>query len=424
MKILLYGINFTPELTGIGKFTGDMASWLATQGHQVKVVTAPPYYPAWAIGSNYSGSAWIKEHWRGATVYRCPLWIPHRPGGLKRLLYLASFTLTSLPVMLRQVLWRPDVVWVVEPALFCAPAAAAVARLSGAKSWLHVQDFEVDAAFSLGLLHGETLRRMVVTAERWMMQRFDVVSTISHSMMKRAASKGVDSSHLRYFPNWVDISQVAPPPSDSVSTYRRELRISSDSVVALYSGNMGDKQGLEVLAQVARLCHSLTAPKIIFVFCGDGVGRANLVALCEGLSNVRFIPLQAPERLAELLSSANIHLLPQRSDAADLVMPSKLTGMLASARPVVATAHEGTELATVVQLCGLVVPPEDFMAMTTAVLTLANDVALRERLGIAGQLYAQEHMLKEKVLKQFEADLLELAGKSASHGDQPIDPAQ
>jgi len=146
----------------------------------------------------------------------------------------------------------------------------------------------------------------------------------------------------------------------------------------------------------------------VFVFCGNGAGRADLVARCQGLHNVRFLDLQPSERLPDLLATADIHLLPQRADAADLVMPSKLTGMLASARPVVATAHAGTELATVVQTCGLVVPPEDTEAMVLAVRTLAADAALRKRLGAAGYAYALAHLDRDAVLQKFEADALAL----------------
>ena len=110
MKILLYGINFSPELIGIGKYTGEMAAWLAARGHEVRVVTAPPYYPAWAVSPGYSGRAWRTERWQGVTVLRCPLWVPRKPSGLKRLLHLASFAASSLPVLLAQALWRPQVV--------------------------------------------------------------------------------------------------------------------------------------------------------------------------------------------------------------------------------------------------------------------------------------------------------------------------
>lgn len=152
MKILLYGINFAPELTGIGKYTGEMAAWLVSQGHEVRVVTAPPYYPAWAVSPGYSAWRYKTEQWQGVRVLRCPLWVPHQPGGLKRLVHLASFALSSIPALLGQLRWRPQVVWVVEPALFCAPAAMALTRLCGAKAWLREQAIELEAAFSIGLV--------------------------------------------------------------------------------------------------------------------------------------------------------------------------------------------------------------------------------------------------------------------------------
>ena len=430
LKILLYGINFTPELTGIGKYTGEMAAWLAAQGHSVRVVTAPPYYPNWAIGEGYSNKTWRREHWQGATVWRCPLWVPARPGGVKRLLHLASFALGSLPVMLCQMIWRPDVVWVVEPALFCAPATLVVARLSGAKAWLHVQDFEVDAAFDLGLLRGKFLRGVVTGAERWLMRRFDAVSTISQRMHQRLLDKGVAPAQAVLSPNWVDVQAITPEGQGLSlqagalnlatqvtrldNSFRVKLGIAPDAVVALYSGNMGGKQGLELLADVAKLCLAQAgqAPTaIIFVFCGNGAGRVDLMQRCEGLPNVHFMELQPLERLNELLAMADVHLLPQRADAADLVMPSKLTGMLASGRPVLATAHPGTELAFVVQGCGVVVPPEDPVAMTQAMMALAADLKLRTQLGAAGRIYALEHMDREAVLRKFESDLTTLISR-------------
>jgi colanic acid biosynthesis glycosyl transferase WcaI len=191
------------------------------------------------------------------------------------------------------------------------------------------------------------------------------------------------------------------------------LSIPDGAVVALYSGNMGGKQGLDILANVALalMDHAqaaINSVAIVFVFCGNGAGRADLLARCQGLPNVRFLDLQPAERLPDLLATADIHLLPQRADAADLVMPSKLTGMLASARAVVATAHAGTELATVVQTCGLVVPPEDPAALAEAVRILAADPALRARLGAAGYAYALAHLDRAAVLQKFEKDAFDL----------------
>lgn len=412
MKILIHGINFAPELTSTGKYSSEMAAWLAAAGHEVRVLTAPPYYPEWRITNGFANT-WQTERWRGVRVWRCPLYVPAQPSGMKRLLHLASFALTSLPVMLAQWSWKPDLVWVVEPPLMCAPAAAAFASLRGAKSWLHIQDYEVDAAFDLGLIKGTTLRRWVQGAERWLMRRFDRVSTISGRMLDRASAKGVAPEHVVHFPNWVDISGITP--LGAPSAYRAELGLAPGAVVALYSGNMGNKQGLEILADVARLLQG--DPRIQFVFGGNGSGRADLQARCAGLPNVRFLDLQPLERLNDWLGLADVHLLPQRADAADLVMPSKLTGMMASGRTVLATAMPETELGRVVAQdasCGLVVPPEDPVAMAEALRALAADPARRAELGANGRRYAEAELSQDVILRRFEAQLLALVQSDAA----------
>lgn len=411
MKILFYGINFAPELTGIGKYTGEMAQWFAEQGHEVRVITAPPYYPAWKVSEGYQ-NAYVTEQWNGVTVYRTPLWVPAQPSGGKRLVHLASFALSSLPTLFKQWAWKPDVVWTVEPALMCAPATVVFAKLNGAKSWLHVQDYEVNAAFDMGLIKAKWLRGFIEKCERLLIRCFDRVSSISGQMLKLAHAKGIDEQNIISFPNWVDISAIQP--LKHVSPYRNELKIGDDKIVALYSGNMGGKQGLEILAEVARIVAEQKNENIQFVFCGNGAGRAELEQACIGLNNVMFLDLQPFERLDELLGLADIHLLPQRADAADLVMPSKLTGMLASGKSVIATATADTELGHVITQgaqCGLIVEPENGQAFAQAIILLSKDAESRKKYGKNGRHYAETSLSKDKILKQFEKDLLQLISK-------------
>lgn len=263
------------------------------------------------------------------------------------------------------------------------------------------------------------LRCLVAGAERWLMRRFDVVSTISQRMHQRLLDKGVAPARALLAPNWVDISAITPQGDGVLRSagtvgFRAQLGIAPDAVVALYSGNMGGKQGLELLADAAKMClvqAEIEQPAIVFVFCGNGAGRADLVQRCAGLPNVHFLDLQPLARLNVLLAMADVHLLPQRADAADLVMLSKLTGMLASGRPVLATAHRGTELASVVQGCGVVVPPEDPHATAQALLQLASNPSLRQQLGAAGREYALAHLDRNAVLRQFEAAVVAVIAK-------------
>jgi colanic acid biosynthesis glycosyl transferase WcaI len=410
VRILIYGINYSPELTGIGKYTGEMASWLSHRGHEVRVVTAPPYYPAWSIREDYRGKLYRTEKNPGEPiVYRTPLYVPAKPTGLKRMAHLFSFMLGSLPVMLRQCFWNPDVVFTVEPTVFGAPLALLVAQATGAASWLHVQDFEIDAAFDLGLLPADgPVHSLALSLERAFTCAFTRLSSISHKMVERAETKGVPADRITLFPNWVDVDSIRPQNSAAPNFFRRELGLEGKTVL-LYSGNMGAKQGLELLAPLAASFENDSS--VHFLFCGDGAFRPTLEALVSGRSNVTLLALQPFERLNDLLNAADIHLLPQRAGAADLVMPSKLTGMLSSGRPILATADLGTQVARVVagdapgMACGLVVPAEQPDSLHAAVEQLVADAELRKQLGTNARCYAVRHLGRQRVLEQFERDL-------------------
>lgn len=398
VKILIYGINFAPEPTGIGKYTGEMVTWLVARGHQVRVVTAPPYYPAWLVDKEYSPRKYKREVYCGADVWRCPLWVPQKPGGLKRILHLLSFALSSIPVMVRQVLWRPDIVWVCAPAFACTPVALLTAKFARAPAWLHVQDFEVDVAFDMGLLRGNWQRALITRIERWLLRKFDVVSTISQRMLQRLADKGVANAKTTLFPNWVDVEVVTP--LEGRSAYRDELKIRDDAVVALFSGTLGAKQGLHLLPQAARILAE-SDPNVVMVICGDGMMKDELQASCQGLLNIRLLPLQPRERVPDLLGMADLHLLPQDPGVADLVMPSKLAAMLSSGRPVVSTARPDSEVALVVTLCGHLAVPGSAEDLASKISALARNPADRQRLGRAARDYAETRLGTDQVLAHF-----------------------
>jgi colanic acid biosynthesis glycosyl transferase WcaI len=403
VKILLYSANFAPEPTGIGKYSGEMAEWLAKQGHEVRVVAAPPYYPDWKIAEGYAWPPYRKERLMGAQVWRAPLWVPSHPSGLKRVLHLLSFAITSAPVMLRQVAWKPDVVITVAPAFICAPMGWLTARLSRARSWLHVQDFEIDVAFDMGFLRGGSwLKRIAMGFERSVMKRFDVVSSISGRMVERLVAKGVPAEKTQLFPNWVDVNVIRP--LTQASSYREKLNIPASAKVVLYSGTLGAKHGLRILPDAAR---ELSAREdIYFVICGDGVMKAELAQATQGMPNVRMLPLQPVDSLGELLGLADIHVLPQCAGAEDLVLPSKMTGMLSSGRPVIATCSIGSELGRVVSQCGAVTPPGDVPALVAAIVRLADAPADRASLGANARRYAEEFLSIDGVLEKFSTSAL------------------
>jgi colanic acid biosynthesis glycosyl transferase WcaI len=413
MRILIYGINYAPELTGVGKYTGEMAEWLAAQGHDIRVITAPPYYPAWKVGSEYHSWKYTREQVNGVEVFRCPLWVKERPNSVERLVHLSSFAISSFLVVLKQIAWKPDVVFVLEPAFFCVPGALIAAKLSGAFAWLHIQDLEVDAAFEMKALpKANFIKRFAFSVEHWLMRHFDRVSSISQQMLKRCRQKGFNSEQLVFFPNWVDCKSIYP--ATEPNAFRAELGIGEQEIVVLYSGNMGGKQGLDMLLEVADV-----SPSIHFVLCGNGTARKRLEdeakEMC--LCNVHFLPLQPLDKLNTLLNMADIHALMQRDATADLVMPSKLTGMLASGRPIIATARPGTAIADVFQSanCGYLVTPEDSQAFIEALQELVANPEAAKQYGRNGRQYVNTHLERDHVLWSLNQELKKLV-----LGEQPV----
>ena len=167
---------------------------------------------------------------------------------------------------------------------------------------------------------------------------------------------------------------------------------------------MNKKQGLDVLLQVIYQLSDL--PHVVWLLAGEGPTKAELVTATQGLDQVRHLPLQPMERLNDWLNLADIHVLPQRAEAADLVLPSKLLGILASGRPVVATSPPGSELERIASEAGFSVDPGDVHTFSIRLRKLILDSKLRKRLGKQARNLALTNLCKNDILTLFEQELL------------------
>ena len=404
-RILVIGLNYAPEPVGIGPYTQGLAEALAQHGAVLEVIAGQPYYPQWRPYPGYTASAWRTATESGIAVTRCPHYIPADPGGAKRIIHLASFALSALGPALGRALRsrqaRPQLVITVAPALLGVITAWIAARLAGAKLWIHVQDFEVEAALATGLLKTKGLpARLARWLEARLLRLGDRVSTISPQMCAKLAAKGIPRDRVVELRNWAD-ARFVPDPAGA-EQIRNEWGL-GQRVVALYSGNIARKQGIEILVEAARLLANRS--DIAFVICGEGPNRAALEAQAKGLTNIQLHDLQPAERMGAMLAVADLHLLPQIAGAADLVLPSKLTNMLASGRPVVATTEPGTGLYAEVDGCGALSAPGDAAALAASITALADDPDARERLGAEARRRAEERWSKDAIIARAVAEM-------------------
>lgn len=407
MKLILNSLNYSPELTGIGKYNGEMCPELVKRGVEVNAIVAPPYYPEWKVHSDYSKWQYKNEIDNGVKITRCPLYVPKNVSTLKRLIHLSSFAVTSGLALFSKAFAKPDVIVLVQPTLFCAPITLLVAKITGAKSIMHVQDYEIDAMFGLGMMGDGKITKLVKGIESWLMKRFDAVSTISYSMIENAKAKGVNDDKIIHFPNWSDTEFVTP--NTSGLALKSEWGFEESDKVILYAGNIGNKQGLEIVLEAAK--HFERNSNIKFVLVGAGAYVETLKQLAEEqqLTNVYFKPLQPWEKVPQMLALATIHLVVQKKGAADAVLPSKLTNILSAGGYALVTAERDTELGKIADNHSGIftcIEPENTQAFIEGINQLLEQNATTHN--VVAREFAEQYLAKDKILDQFVNDVEKL----------------
>ncbi|CAM4197852.1 WcaI family glycosyltransferase [Zobellia nedashkovskayae] len=410
-RILFIGYNFAPELTGIGKYSGEMMEWLAGQGHDCTVLTAYPYYPHWEIQQPYRKNRfWYKKEVQhfdsGGTlkVIRCPMYVPHQPSGLKRMLLDTSFSAAAFARM-QPLLFQKKYDWVISiaPSFQSGLLGSLYKNLRGAKHLHHIQDLQIEAAQDLGLIKNPRLLKLLYGTERYIFRHTDVVSSISDGMIDRIAKKA--EKPLLFFPNWTGTDSFFPM-TESGGMLKEKFGFNADDWVVLYSGAIGEKQGLEAILHTAK---TLEAHKNLkFAICGTGPYKKTLQNIAEEmqLTNISFLPLQPKADFNAFLNMANLHLVIQKKKASDLVMPSKLTTILAVGGLALITANEESSLNKVVRKhnMGLLVDAENQKALNDGILK-AFQSNENNSIRKAARTYAEQYLAIDKIMGAFEKEL-------------------
>lgn len=411
----MIGGNFSPEPTGIGKYNGEMIAWLAAHGYECSVLTTFPYYPQWKVQEPYTKQAyWYKKEKReAATVFRCPHYVPTNPTGFKRILSDASFFLSAFFRLLPLLFARKyDIVLTVVPAFHMGLLGVLYKKLRGAAFLYHIQDLQIEAAQQLGMIPSKRLIQFLYRTEAFILRCADLVSTISGGMQKKVEQKCAKKVSL--FPNWVDTSLFYP--LEDCAAIKSEYGFLPTDRIVLYSGAIGEKQGLESILQAAKALQQYRELK--FVICGSGPYKIKLEILKQelALENVRFLPLQPFEKLNRFLNMADVHLVLQKADAADLVMPSKLTTILAIGGLALVTAKEGTSLYKVVSEnnMGIVIEPENQKALNNAIAQtfFENEEQRKEN----ARAYAKRAIAIDGIFNNFLVEVNQLLSQRRNNG--------
>jgi len=379
-NVLIIGINYRPETTGIAPYTAEFAEHMAEEGHRVTVLTAFPHYPAWRLEKGETRLR-AEETLDGVRVLRRRHYIPPSQSALRRAVYEGTFLLHAL--LSRPE--RPDVVFGVIPSLSGGLLARLFAARARSPYGLIFQDTMAPAARQSGIGGGAQVAGMTARLEQWVTSRAKTIAIASESFRRYLRELGVDERRILDFPNWSHLGS----PTEERSLTRSRLGWPDDCTVVLHAGNMGLKQGLHQVVEAARRADALRS-NVLFVLMGEGSQRSDLEAQARDVERLRFLPFQPDDEVPNVLHAADILLVSERATVIDMSLPSKLTSYFAAGRPIVAAIpRDGSTAAEVARSgAGIVVPIDDPDELNLAIARLQEDAELAARLGASGRRYA------------------------------------
>ncbi len=395
MKIIIHTMYYLPEFGSAPILMSELASYLASRGHQVEVVTTIPRQR----GKKYHGRLYVKELNNGFLLKR--FWTNATAHPLGRLIAWNIYTMWSIFNIL--TMHKGDVVFLRSPPLQLGITGMCAKKLKGAKVLLNVQDIHPDLAIESGVLRNPLAVKLAKKFEKWVYDHSGDIVVISDGFKQNLVDKRVSPEKIQVIPNWVDADFLKPLPKENPVAKKLFLH---NKFVLLYSGTitMSSYLSLERMLEVAHYLKNDSDS--MFAIVGEGLKKQRLQEKADeaGLHNVAFIPFQPYDDLPYLLAASDVLLVPLDREKSQLSVPSKLYHYMAMGRPILGLADSGSEIATIIAEadCGVCVAPDNVKNIAEVIRELKNSKDYRDTLAANGRKYAVEHFSKELILKEYE----------------------
>ena len=388
MRVLILHMRFHPDLTGTGPLVTELATDLVAMGDEVTVVTSMPHYGRKDIHSEYRGRLIKRENFHGVSVQRTFVYLPPNPSGFHRGINYLSYNFMS--VVAGVLAGHHDVILCINPPITVGLSGFMVRLAHRAPIVFNVQDIWPDCLMIIDQLRNPLLIRIFQYLEKMIYRVSARMTVLSEGMRENLIDKGVSAKKIVVIPNWADVDHIRPVPKENSF---REVHNLNGRFVVMFAGNLGYIAVLDTVLDAAKLLSN--DPNIIFLIVGEGNAKPALVKRAEmmGLRNVRFLPTQPKEVLPKMLGAADVSLVTLNRQLGQHNVPSKTYSIMASARLVLASVPNDSEIARLVKEanCGVWIPPEDAQALAQAIQDLWKQPELLERLGANGRRYVCEH---------------------------------
>ena len=336
MRVLLLNLYYLPDTSATAKMAQAIAEQFA-QTHNITVLCGRPSYDP---SERRPWRLWQTEQKDNSniTIIRVGSTDYARIKMKRRILNYLSYTMLAT---FRALFIRCDVIFSMTDPPFQGITGAFVALLRRKPFVYDIQDLYPDMAVAGSIVRQGLVTRIWERLHRWALRRAAAIVVLGDDMRARVIAKGVSSAKVHVVRNGVD---VAATPANTLAAKPDVIsRIRGDSrFVVLHAGNLGFYGAWDAVISAAR---NLDRDGVSFVFVGDGAERARLEQLAEGVANVRFLAFFPAEDISSVLAAPDLHLVSVKRGLEGVVVPSKMFGIIAAAKPILAVMPRDAEVA-------------------------------------------------------------------------------
>jgi colanic acid biosynthesis glycosyl transferase WcaI len=382
MKVLLLNLYFPPDTSATAKMAHTVADALSTR-HEVTVLCGRPSYDP---TERRSWRLWQSERSDNVSIIRVGSTDYPRMQMKRRVLNYLSYVALAVP---RALSVPCDVVLAMTDPPFEGIVGAFAALLKRKPYIYNIRDMYPDMAVGGAIVKPGLLARIWEKLHRWALRRAACVIVLGEDMRARIIAKGVNPSRIEIVRDGAEIlAQNASQPEldpEVIRAIRGEFKF-----VLLHAGNLGFYGAWGTLIEGAK---KLADDRVALVFVGEGAQRAQLEAAASGCSNVRFLPFFPASKIPSVLAAADAHIITVKRGLEGVVVPSKMYGILAAGKPIVAVAPKETDAASLGVQCGfgIATDPDNPEEFAVAVRALAADAQKLKRMGEAALAAAPDY---------------------------------
>jgi len=404
VKILVIQQHFYPEVAATGQLLLDLCEGLVKAGYKVKVITGnPTEIPQ----EKQKGNFLRKENYKGIEIFRLKntTFNKYRMAG-RVLNYLSFHFLIFFHMLFYE---RPDLVFVLSTPPFISFSGLMLKVFKRSKVIYNVQDLFPDLAVELGKLKNKQFIEFLKKLSELIVRRVDKVVVVGEYMEKRIREELLretsTDTHVVTIHNWADGDKIKVLREDEENNFlKREWRLEGKFVV-LYSGNIGYLHEFDTIISTAEYFAKEGPREIVFVFIGEGIKKSYIEEKIKekGLYNILFFPYQSREMLTYSLGLADVSLVTLEKGFEGMVVPSKIYGILASGKPVIAIIGEESEITEIIRRgkCGEIIKIGDFKALSNAIINYYKNPQKCNEEGMNGRKYFEKNFERKIAIKKY-----------------------